>query len=648
MTGTPRSLAELTSASLELPEIDFTDGSHLYTTSGRRVGHGGMGSVWRVERRPLDAPEAPPEILVAKTFREEYLALLKEDRQAKRRFDHFSRVLVELHAIDHPNVLPMLFMAPIADNYILVSPLAGTSILTLVNQRPLSAHARLALFVDGLRGLAALHEHGIVHRDFTLNNVLERAGGAAVFDFDLSVIPMLLSPEERSYAAYYQGRIVGSPEFSVGPELLDEALAEGQVSPAIDTYSAGTALYALFTEQSIYGEVPDLVSLLYRIADGIAHRDSSQIIFPPNLPEVLYPIVQKCLQREPEQRYADAHELLAAVEEVLPQLPYEEVHSVVRKPLQFAYTDAVAGQDGGTPTGGRRHPEVSAAEFERMQATIGRHGYLIDAALGRVKGHAIYLARPDPELVSTGHFPEENLYPKIITAIESATQPPEFLANWLGRIHPILMRARQGYLTTLYKVFHERSAGQLLLFSEYVDDARFGGDLVSQQLGLEEALGLGLIVALTISRLHEHGLAHNNVRLESLLFRGQRDLGRVQSLFVGLVEPSFAPEALLADVQNLAGMIHGWIRPARLDALRPTVRPVLERLHTRLVKIAAAEVRIPTMQSLVHLVADGLAAIEPNFDLVRVHGGNIFAYADMLVRHSLFNRLYAVDVASLT
>ncbi len=306
-----------------------------------------------------------------------------------------------------------------------------------------------------MRGLAALHERGIVHRDFTLNNVLERSGGAAVFDFDLSVVPRMLAPEERSYAAYYQGRIVGSPEFSVGPELLDEALAELSVSPLTDVYSAGTALYALFSEQSIYGEVPDLVGLLYRIADGIVHRGSSQIVFPENMPEVLHPIVQRCMQREPEQRYADAHELLAAVEEIMPALSTGEINAVTRKPLQFAYTQQVAGE--GAPASGRRHPEVSAAEFDGMQATIGRHGYLIDAALGRVSGHAIYLARPDPELVSTGHFPEENLYPKIVTAIDSATQPADFLANWLGRIHPILMRARQGYLTTLVQGVSRRA-----------------------------------------------------------------------------------------------------------------------------------------------------------------------------------------------
>jgi hypothetical protein len=121
----------------------------------------------------------------------------------------------------------------------------------------------------------------------------------------------------------------------------------------------------------------------------------------------------------------------------------------------------------------------------------------------------------------------------------------------------------------------------------------------------------------------------------------------VQSLFVGLVEPSFAPEALTEDVRNLAAMLAPLMRQNRIDALRPTVRPLIERLRDRLRKMAAGEARTITIKALVDVIADGLGSIEPNFDLVRAHKGNTFAYADLLVRHSLYNRLYAVDVATV-
>src|SRR5436190_1097675 len=150
----PLSLATLRAIDLERSGVSFTDGTFVYFTSGRRLGHGGMGNVWTLSRRPIAEPDAPPEMIVGKTFREEYLVLLGE----------------------------------------------------------------------GIRGLAVLHERGIVHRDFTLHNILTLGDHAAVFDFDLSVAPGMLASTDRSYQAYYQGRIAGSPEYSVAPELLDDVL----------------------------------------------------------------------------------------------------------------------------------------------------------------------------------------------------------------------------------------------------------------------------------------------------------------------------------------------------------------------------------------------------------------------------------------
>jgi serine/threonine protein kinase len=490
-----------------------------------------------------------------------------------------------------------------------------------------------------------------VHRDFTLNNVLATLpkGGqppesALVFDFDLSVAPEMLEPDERNYAAYYQGRVLGSPEFSIAPELLDEALAQGPISPRVDVYGCGTALFALFSEESLYGEAPDLSALFYRIIEGVVHRGRSRIAYPPVVPEPLRPVINGCLEREPEKRFADAGAVLAAVAQAYEELSETAARTTFRRTLDYVYTRITLTPEERFAR--RQHPAISNEELERMETTLARHGYVVEKALGRVKGHPIYLALPNPDLVASGHFPEENTYPKIVTAIDIAAQPEGFVETWLGRIHPIVNRVRQGYLTSLYKVVHERQSGQLLLFSEYVADPRFGTDLAKYDLPLEQVLALGLIVAISVSRLHEHGLAHNNVRPESLVFKGLRD-GRVQSLFVGLVEPSFAPEALAEDVRNLARMVGNLIRDSRVDALRPTVKPLIQRLQARLNKLGAGEGRIPTIKAFIDFLADGLGAIEPNFDVVRTHGGNLAAYADLLVRHSLYSKLYAVDTASV-
>ena len=648
MAQVPLPLAKLRAADLALPDVSFTDGENLYVTSGQKLGHGGMGNVWTVTRRPIDG-EAPPLTGVDKTYREVFLSLLREDEQARRRFDHFERVIDGLRGLSHPNVLPVEMMVPISDNYLLITPLAGPSLLQLMPQQPLSPRERVQLFVNALRGLKELHQRGIVHRDFTLNNVLASnavagpATGAVVFDFDLSVVPELLPPEDRNYGNYYQGRVLGSPEFSIAPELLDDVLGLEPLSPRIDVYAAGTALFALFSELSVYGDAPDLSALFYCIAEGVVRSGESRVPYPEAVPVPLRPIIDTCLEREPAARFADAGALLNAVEhalaELTPPAETEELRTTFRRSggLDYVYTRITLTDEERFVQ--RAHPQVSREELDRMEAVLGQHGYLVEKALGRVKGHPIFLAMPDPELVAAGRFPEDNPYRKIVTAIDLTVRDPEFLASWLGRIHPILMRVRQGYLTALYKVVHEKDL--LLLFSEYVADAHFGTELGQHELTLEEVLGLGLIVGRTIERLHAEGLAHNNVRPESLVFKGHRDAGRVQSLFVGLVEPSFAAEALIEDVRNLAGMLAPLMRQSRIDALRPTVRPLIDRLRERLRKMAAGEARTVTIKALLDMISDGLGAIEPNFDLVRAHNGNTIAYADLLVRHSLYNRLYA-------
>lgn len=619
-----RDASTLVGADLETAGVVFQAGDLVCRTTGERVGAGGMGNAWYLDVwRPGDVKPARG---VGKTFRWEYLVQLARDPEARRHYEHNLEVLERIQKIRELHLLPVLLSRPLRDNHLVVMPYGGDSMVSLVASDEVSPRDKVSLLIQAVRGLRALHDHGIVHGDFTLRNVLvtTRSDGrrtAVLFDFDLSLALDRLGGV--TYAQHYRGRIVGSPEYSLTPEQLDPVLERLPVTIQRDIYAVGTALYALFTDASVYGDVADLPALLEAIAEGVVRQGRSRVRYPDTMPEPLRDVVNTCLERDPAHRFQDSTALIRALELAL--------QSLGDRPARRTTTLAYVQVPRATPRDAFPH------------AALARHGYVLERSLGRVKEHAIYLAQPDPDLVATGRFPEVNAYRKIVTAIPFAARPDAdaFLEEWVGRIVPVLEHVRRGFLTALYRVVVDRPSGHLLLFSEYLDDPRFGTDLEPHELALEEALALGLIIAHQVSRLHAHGLAHNNVTLRSLLFKRLPDSGQVRAVFVGLVDPSFAPDALADDVRRLAGMIRALIRPGRLTAAEPAARPALLGLVAWLDAVELGDVVTPTIGELLGALGDGLARVERNFDVVRRYGGDPIRFAELLIRHSLYRYLWA-------
>jgi len=247
-------------------------------------------------------------------------------------------------------------------------------------------------------------------------------------------------------------------------------------------------------------------------------------------------------------------------------------------------------------------------------------------------------------LLESGEFPDANTYPKIITALDlSAVDDAEQVVDlWLGGFLPILRSVRQGMLTALFRATYDRDNNLLLLFSEYVDDPRFGSDLGDFELSVEEALGLGYLVARQVRSLHQRGLAHNNVNAAALMLKGVPNGQRVEPAMLGLVEPSFAPSALTNDVRNLAALCLEWLRPSRVAATEPRVRQRLSGMRDYLQEVVAASGSgtHSNMEDLVSALGAGIGALDPNFSILATYGGNLIDYALLLIQHRLYARLW--------
>jgi serine/threonine protein kinase len=207
----------------------------------RRLGAGGMGAVYEVERA------SDRRRLALKTLRgrasPETLARLAREAQIAAQ-------------LDHPNLVPVLDVG-IADGVLFfVMPLiAGGS---LEQQRPRFGDAGWVkpLLASIAEGLAALHEHGIVHRDLKPGNILLADGVPQIADFGLSRLPDSDTVESMDAHAdtaaplTRTGDLMGTPAY-MAPELAAGANA---ASPASDVFAFGVIAYELLRGRAPFAE----------------------------------------------------------------------------------------------------------------------------------------------------------------------------------------------------------------------------------------------------------------------------------------------------------------------------------------------------------------------------------------------------------
>ena len=151
------------------------------------------------------------------------------------------------------------------------------------------------------RGLEAIHEVGIVHRDLkTANLMRDRRGVARVMDFGIA------KQYERSDSAATvtaTGALMGTPEYMSPEQLRGEA-----VDFRADLYSLAIVVHELFTGTLPFrGETP--VATIVRQLQEAPNFDA------PGLPSALRPVLERALCKRPADRYATATEMRRALEE---------------------------------------------------------------------------------------------------------------------------------------------------------------------------------------------------------------------------------------------------------------------------------------------------------------------------------------------
>ena len=633
-------LGALRADDLTRADLVFRYGRYFFRTLGIHLAAGGMGSVSEMERR-LDN-EGPIEAVVGKTFQTQYLNQIRSDEVTRRDHHINLNAVSRIASLSHPGLLPIYCAAPISDNYLFVTPRMGSTLLEAITRHALTARQRTTLLMQALDALGHMHDVRLLHRDFTLRNVLidERAAVAYLFDFDLAL--SLDDIPGSTYATHYRGRVFGSPGYSVPPETVDPGLAELPVAAALDIFAVGGALHALFTDELPYGKVDDMWGLLMRIGDGIVNDGKSRVHYPDTVPRPLRPIIERCLERDPGQRYTRVQSVIADLRAILPDLDDRSADA------RFFFSATMGAPQIDRPQrlqavySRRRDDTISKAEIELADASLHTWGYELQKSLGRVKTHPIYVATPRPDLLSAGKFPDANTFPKLVTVIDLHQMPdPRGLVDaWQQVFLPTLKKVRRGMMTTLHKVILDTNTGSLLLFSEFIDDPKFGAQLADVDLHVDGAMALGFLITRQVALLHENGMAHNNVHPGALLFKAATETHMAQPAMIGLVEPSLSIEAMISDTRAIASMILSWLRPARILQLNARTRPQFDQLRGRLSLIATDRNDQPRIDELLAAVSDGLALVDFNFAVLRDAGGDLEEYAQLVLSHRAYHILW--------
>jgi eukaryotic-like serine/threonine-protein kinase len=295
-TKTPRPgySAAVTSPSIQPPTDDYSRFAAALAGQyelGNEIGRGGMGIVYVARDLKLDRAVAiktlPPHLANDPIIRERFL---REARTAA--------------ALSHPNIVP-IHRADELDGHVFF-------VMGLVDGQSLAEHVRdqqrvpVREMVRELRDVAEAldyaHSRGVIHRDIKAENILidRLTGRAMVTDFGIARLT-----EAAPLTA--TGQLLGTVYY-LSPEHISGEAMDGRS----DIYSLGVAgFFALCGRFPFDGRLASAV-----IVAHVTKPAPSLAAFAPDVPASLVAIIDRCLAKEPANRFQTGAEMAAALAKV--------------------------------------------------------------------------------------------------------------------------------------------------------------------------------------------------------------------------------------------------------------------------------------------------------------------------------------------
>ncbi len=342
------------------------------------LGAGGMGEVYRARddrlKRDVAIKVLPPE--------------LASDPERRSRFEREAR---SASALSHPNILTVFDIGSVDSTvYIAMELVDGGTLKDLVASGPVPVRKLLDLSTQIAEGLAAAHGVGIVHRDLKPANVMvSKNGYVKILDFGLA---KLVTPEDKEVSALQTaagdptrpGLVMGTIGY-----MSPEQAAGRSVDYRSDQFSFGSILYEMATGKRAFERnttAETMTAIIREEPDSVAQLN-------PKVPAPVRWIVERCLAKDPDDRFGTTKDLardLASVRDHLSEASFststtdmtaaaaEAVRASRRRwmwPLVAAALAAIVGIAAfaaGRRTGGIEPPSFRELTFQRGEIYSAR------------------------------------------------------------------------------------------------------------------------------------------------------------------------------------------------------------------------------------------------------------------------------------
>ena len=235
------------------------------------------------------------------------LPKLARDPMVVARFRREGKTLASLRD-PHTVTAYELGEAPDGTLYIVMELLQGESLYTRFrSQGPLPWRRVLHIAAGVCASLAEAHALGIVHRDLKPANIhLEPRDGDAEFvkvlDFGIAKI-VQGNPGEHTQLTQ-AGQMIGTIDY-----MSPEQMVGGELTPASDIYTLGVVIYEMIAGRTPYPDAQTATAILA----AVLTRTPDPLSTHARVPAALDAVLARCLEREPEDRYAHVGELADAL-----------------------------------------------------------------------------------------------------------------------------------------------------------------------------------------------------------------------------------------------------------------------------------------------------------------------------------------------